>query len=193
MNQGSATRLLTDEELKQELQRRLFPQRFDEEEVNTFVVLDGASNEDLLDHLYDDPRPDFACLYRGELEPDMAEVAPYLVQLQPDTAFTDWLLDEGWGKHWGVFALSHSNLKTMIRHFRKFLMVRDPEGKQLLFRLYDPRVLREFLPPCNAQELAYLFGALIGYICEGEKQDSMMVYSMDGDGLKTKRIGGDGD
>ena len=44
------------------------------------------------------------CLYRGELQPDMAEVAPYLVKLDRDAPFTDWVLDRGWGNHWGVFA-----------------------------------------------------------------------------------------
>ena len=143
-------------------------------------MLDGASIPDLLDHLYGDPRPEFICLYRGELEPDMAEVAPYLVRLQPDAPFTDWLLVEGWGKHWGIFALSAADLPVMRRHFRTFLMVKNPEGKQVYFRYYDPRVLRTFLPTCNAEETATVFGPLITYLCEADKPEALLSFGIKG-------------
>src|SRR5207237_435347 len=136
------------EALKAALIPHLFPDQ-DERSVNTFAVLDGASIPDLLDQLYTKPRPEFVCLYRGELEPDIAEVAPYLVNLEPRTLFTDWLLTEGWGKHWGIFVHTTDGLKAIRTHLRKFLMVNDPEGKQTYFRYYDPRVLRVFLPTCN--------------------------------------------
>ena len=103
-------------------------------------------------------QPEFACLYRGELAPDMAEVAPYLVRLEPATEFADWVVSGGWGKHWGVFALAHATLREMRHHFRAFLTVYDPEGKPLLFRYYDPRVLRVYLPTCDARELETVFG-----------------------------------
>ena len=32
----------------------------------------------------------------GDLEPDMAEVAAYLVLLEVDSPFTQWVLTEGW-------------------------------------------------------------------------------------------------
>jgi len=46
----------------------------------------------------------------------------------------------------------------MRQHFRRFITVHDESGKPLLFRYYDPRVLRTFLPTCNAKELAEIFG-----------------------------------
>ncbi len=114
------------------LKRELLPQLFSaESDLNAFAVLDGASIPDLLDHLYGDPRPEFVCLYRGELKPDIAEIAPYLVRLEQNHPFTTWLFAEGWGKHWGIFALSEAGLKTVRTHFRKFLMVKDAEGSQL--------------------------------------------------------------
>src|SRR5215468_3484951 len=104
------------------LKRALFPHLFGaENELNAFAVLDGAAAPDLLDQLYGDPRPEFICLYRGDLEPDIAEIAPYLVRLEPGHPFTDWLLAEGWGKHWGIFAVSAAGLKTIRTHLRKFL------------------------------------------------------------------------
>jgi hypothetical protein len=165
VNSSSQAPTISPEALKQVLHAHLFPQ---EDGLNTYAVLDGASIPDLLDHLYGEARPEFACLYRGELEPDIAEVAPYLVLLKPGQPFTDWLLTEGWGKHWGIFAISPADFKATQKHFRTFLMVKDPDGKQLYFRYYDPRVLRIYLPTCNAAETATVFGPVRSYTLEDE-------------------------
>lgn len=140
---------------------------FSEEETNVFAVLDGAAVPDLLAH-FDRYEPEYVCLYRGELEPDMEEVAPYLARVEPGSEFAEWLIEQGWGKHWGVYVVSPEDLKAMRRHFRTFLIVHDSEGKPLYFRYYDPRVLRVYLPTCNAEELAVVFGPVASYILEGE-------------------------
>jgi hypothetical protein len=158
---------------KQVLLKNLFP---DDGETHTYAILDGASIPDLLDKLYADPRPEFVCLYRGELEPDMAEVAPYLVRLKPDEPFAKWVTAEGWGRHWGIFALSKADLKTVRKHFRTFLMVKDPDGKKLYFRYYDPRVFRVYLPTCNKAETATVFGPVGHYIFEDENPGKLLRF-----------------
>lgn len=143
--------------------------------LKTYAVIDGASAAGLLDQLYTEgKRPEFVCLYRGELEADIAEVAPYLVRLEPGTPFTDWLLMEGWGKNFGVFVRSVAGMDALRRHFRRFLRVQDPEGKTLYFRFYDPRVLKVFLPTCEVEELGALFGPLSCYLCEGDSSDILL-------------------
>ncbi len=171
--------------LKRALLDQLFP---GEEGVNAFAVLDGASVPELLKRLYGEAPPEFVCLYRGQLEPDMAEVAPYLVRLKEETPFTNWLMEEGWGKHWGIYVLAAANLKVMRRHFRTFLMVRDPEGKQVYFRYYDPRVLRIYLPTCTAQELGMVFGPVLRYGVEAEDAKALLLFQRDGTGLKRNQV-----
>ena len=141
----------------------------------TFVVLDGASVPGLLDKLAQ-WQPEFVCLYRGEVKPDLAAVAPYLVLMEPESDFAKWVLSEGWGKHWGIFAIVEADLRTMRQHFRRFLTVHDESGKPLLFRYYDPRVLRVYLPTCNAAELAEIFGPVQCYVAEGEEPDSVLRF-----------------
>jgi len=171
------------EAAKAALVPHLFPE---EDDLNTFAVLDGASNPDLRDQLHEH-KPEHICLYRGALEPDMAEVAPYLVLLKRDHPFTNLLLASGWGAHWGIFARAPVTLPEARRHFRQFLMVRDHEGKDLAFRYYDPRVLRIFLPTCDAEELESIFGPVARFYCEDEMRQAVM-FEIEESGLKTKLI-----
>jgi hypothetical protein len=106
----------------------------------------------------------------------MAEVAPYLVHLEASSEFTTWVLTQGWGEHWGIFAIASADLFEMRQHFRRFLTVYDANGKPLLFRYYDPRVLRVYLPTCNAEELATVFGPVLSFICEDESPNSALRF-----------------
>ncbi|MBA3805009.1 MAG: DUF4123 domain-containing protein [Acidobacteria bacterium] len=133
-------------------------------------------------------RPEYECLYRGELAPDLAEVAPYLVQLEPSSDFTNWILEHGWGKHWGIFATSTVDLRAMRRHFRTFLIVHDEEGKPLYFRFYDPRVLRVYLPTCNADELKSFFGPVITYTLEDKNSDVMLCIRITAGSVQEERM-----
>jgi hypothetical protein len=151
------------------------PHLFTEDAENVFALLDGASVPGLLQKLLQ-LKPEHECLYRGEVKPDIAEVAPYLVRLEPEAEFTEWVLEQGWGKHWGVFALSPAALATLRRHFRPLLIVHDADGKPLYFRYYDPRVLRTYLPTCNAQELAAMFGPVTCFIAEEEDPGTLLRF-----------------
>ncbi|MEE4378432.1 MAG: DUF4123 domain-containing protein [Candidatus Competibacteraceae bacterium] len=156
-------------------------------DATVYVVLDGASAPDLPQTLAR-LGVESVCLYRGELEPDVAQMAPYLAVFKPDTPFAEWVLEEGWGKHWGIFAISNANFRTMRKHFRTFLKVYGPDLKPLYFRYYDPRVLRTYLPTCNAKELRTVFGPVIRYIVEDEEPVALLKFQPDGEQVKRDQI-----
>lgn len=112
-------------------------------------------------------RLEFRCLYSGKLPRELEMVAPQLVELHPGNRLTAQLLDEGWGNAWGVY-LRTADPSNLRHHLRKFLKVQDEDGRRLLFRYYDPRVLRVYLPTCTAAELAQLFGPVQSYFSESE-------------------------
>jgi hypothetical protein len=141
---------------------------FADVDANVYAVIDGANCPDLLDRLYD-LRPEFTCLHSGDLAPDMAEVAPYLVRLILASPFTHWLVQDGWHRSWCIYLVSPTNLRTMRRHLRTLLMVYDPDGKPVYFRFYDPRVMRVYLPTCTAEEVAKVFGPIKVLLAEGEE------------------------
>ncbi|MBM3794523.1 MAG: DUF4123 domain-containing protein [Acidobacteria bacterium] len=154
--------------------------------LRSYAVLDGASIPELRQLLYDH-RPEHECLYLGELAQDIQQVAPYLVELEPDAPFTSLLLERGWGKHWGIFAQSAEGIRALRQHFRRFLTVYDPQGKAMLFRYYDPRVLRTYLPTCNADELGQLFGPVTGFLAEGESLRELLRFESQA-GKLVKRV-----
>jgi len=61
---------------------------FNEQPATVFAILDGASVGGLPANLASFS-PQHICLHRGELDPDLAEVAPYLAILERDAPFTD--------------------------------------------------------------------------------------------------------
>lgn len=156
-------------------------QLFGIESASLFAVLDGASVPGLLDKLKA-MKPENTCLFSGELAPDVAQTAPYLVSLARGHEFTDWVVAQGWGEHWGIFAAADeaTNFRQMRNHFRTFLMVRRYDGKSLYFRYYDPRVMRVYLPTCTADELAYVCGPIAAYFMESRDAAALLRFDADG-------------
>ena len=148
---------------------------FADDTLSVYSVLDGASVPNLRQKMYDED-PTRECLYRGDLQPDMAEVAPYLVRLDKVSRFTNWVIEQGWGNHWGIFALSQQDLGPLRRHFRTLLVVHDSNARPLYFRYYDPRVLRVYLPTCNASELAAIFGPVERYFLEASQPGEILTF-----------------
>jgi hypothetical protein len=140
-----------------------------------FAVLD-ASRDLRISGLVRASRERYRSLYEGKQADYLMDVAPYLVLLSENTNFLETLLREGWGKSWGVFVASEADLTALRGHLRRFLLVRTPKGSLVYFRYYDPRVLRVYLPTCNAAETQYLFGPINAYLCEDETPDTLLVF-----------------
>lgn len=157
---------------------RGFLQRLVGRDVPAYALLDGARDPRVFDFAASGSAP-YECLYAGNLPYELAEVAPYLVQLLPDQPLPGEILDAGWGESWGVFLQSTAPLETLRRHFRRFLRVKTEDGRQLLFRFYDPRVLRAYLPTCNDEELATFFGPVDRFLVEAHGGDGLDVYTFE--------------
>lgn len=146
-----------------------------EEPTYVYAILDAARDERIYPALLE-ADSEYYCLYRGDVAEELAEVAPYLVALEPQAPFTTWLTSEGWGDSWGIFLQASASLDELRRHFRRFLMVYDEAGKPLYFRYYDPRVWRTYLPTCNAEELAAVFGPVACYVLEDVEPNVLLRF-----------------
>ena len=147
-----------------------------------YAILDGAHDKRIYPNvLLAGAR--YECLYRGRIPEKLAKAAPYLLELRPNTDFTNWLFKYGWGDSWGIFLTSSASFDILRRHFRRFLKVRDHRGKRLYFRFYDLRVLRVYLPTCNKHERDYVFGPVEGFHVETEDATTVRDYTRSDVGL----------
>jgi hypothetical protein len=68
------------------------------------------------------------------------------------------------------------------------LVVRDSSGNRLVFRYYDPRVLRVYLPTCVTAELRTVFGPIEGFWTESESPEKMLEFRFRDRGLEERTI-----
>lgn len=116
-------------------------------------------------------------LYDGVQGQLLAGVAPYLVALPhapgSGPSLLSVLVAEGWGRSWGVYLTCRRPFAEVRRHLRRLLMVDvetpGPRPERAYFRFYDPRVLRAFLPACNARQREEMFGDIESFWMEGEE------------------------
>jgi len=144
--------------------------------TNLYAILDAARDDSILTKL-STFSVEAVSLYRGEPEETLATVAPYLVDLGRNTSLTRWLVTAGWGQSWGILLTSPNSIEELRRHFRHFLLVRNPEGNELYFRFYDPRVLRVYLPTCTAPETQQFFGPITAFFLESEDASEVLEFT----------------
>ena len=168
-----------DKDMTETLRRHLFAKK----DADIYAVLDGAAIPDLLDTL-DDSKPLHACLFQNADNSRVIKATPYLVRLSPQSSFTEWLLVEYPGKHWGLLAMvpEQTPFIDLRNHFQQWLRVRLPDEKTALFRYYDPRVGNIFLPACNQRELQAFFRTVNSYVIgntlKNENQAWFIEYSL---------------
>jgi len=162
------------------LRNRLFA----DPQMGVYAVIDGASAPGLQSRIYND-ECEYRCLFTGNLVPDLMEAAPYVVKLERESSFTDWILNDGWGEHWGIFAVSKMDIREIRQHLRSFLRVESPEGNNLVFRFYDPRVFRVFIPTCDESQLKIIFSEIEYFLLEGEDSAKIINFHLGENGLKS--------
>jgi hypothetical protein len=159
-----------------------------------YALLDGARDPRIFGAV-DASYQDKYCLYSGErrwpgedLGWDLVGISPYLVEMDKSIDLTDVFLRQGWNESWGVFCRSDAGISRLRNHFRGLLVVRSETNKKLLFRFYDPRVLRAYLPTCTASELRTVFGPVDAFVMPGAEPGTALECRFDGMQLIQKEL-----
>jgi hypothetical protein len=133
-----------------------------------WAVLDGART-DRIRVLLRESVEQYQSLYQGPKGDALAEAAPYLVSLPPGSRLLPSLVDEGWGRAWGIFLTCSQPFQEVRRHLRKLLMAEAEGGAERLYlRFYDPRVLRGLLTTFSAEQRQEFFGPVECALLEDE-------------------------
>ena len=152
---------------------------------DVWAIVDGARDRRIWGMLRDSSLK-YSCLYAGTIARELEMAAPHLVQLEYRNAHSRELIQSAWGNSWGVFLKCDGTLDAVRRHFRQFLSVRDASGRLLVFRYYDPRVFRVYLPTCRSQELRTVFGPIECFWVEDAHPGTMVEFRFDNFGLVRK-------
>lgn len=151
------------------------------------MILDAARDSRIFPMLLE-CHLEYSCLYSGTLPPLLSMAAPYLVRLEYDYRDTRRFILHAWGNSWGVFLHCDESSKSLRRHLRELLVVRDAQDQKLLFRYYDPRVLRVYLPTCTPGELRSVFGPVNKFWLEDESSGTLIAFSFTSGQLTTEKI-----
>ncbi|MGA2703392.1 MAG: DUF4123 domain-containing protein [Isosphaeraceae bacterium] len=147
-----------------------------------FAILDAARDPIVHLRIHECPEQKQS-LYEGPEAARLAFVAPYLISLPKRSPFLEQLVREGWGNSWGVYMTCDRPFEEVRKHLRHFLTVELEGGKKVLFRFYDPRVLRVFLPTCTSKESAEFHGPISHYLIEADSDDLLLQFAHGGAGL----------
>lgn len=170
-------------EQRDQILRTLWPDG-PKSKLGVWAILDCARDPKIYLALLES-RLEFRCLYSGKLPRELELVAPQLVELTPTSRLTARWLDEGWGQSWGVL-LKIDDPSNLRHHLRKFLKVRDEDDRRLIFRFYDPRVLRAYLPTCTADEWREFFGPITNYLAEDHDGARLREFGVKGELLASR-------
>ena len=134
-----------------------------DDELRLYALLDACDEGRILTKIAE-LENQIVSLYRGKAEKDLFAFAPYVARV--DTDLLSWITAELSGTPWGYFISvpNSCDLVAIRKHFRKFLMVMGPDGKELYFRFYDPRIIRTFLESSTESEVAEFFGPIIRFV-----------------------------
>lgn len=143
-----------------------------------YGVFDAARSREVLPTLLSSGEP-CSSLFEERPPAPLKGVAPYIVRLDQSRGLGHRSLVEGWGTRWGIFVRAPTHLEGVRRQLRRSLMARDPNGRTLLFRFYDPRILRLYLPTCTPAELSQFFGGIEAFYAFDDDEPVVDAFTRD--------------
>lgn len=115
------------------------------------------------------------CLYTGKAQEKYGHFTPHLVRVTPD--ILKLIEQKCWqDEGWGYFFISQAPLQKLRRHFKSWLLVDTPEGKNAMFRLQDWRMIYTYCLVSDAQELNAIFGPVDSFIFASAQGPSIEIY-----------------
>lgn len=126
--------------------------------MRTYAVLD-ASKATNLPELLERSGLEHRCLFKGPAFEELKNVAPWIVLLEDNNAFTRHLFTRSkanwhlWDEEPGIYVRSYAALDDLWRHFRKFTRIQDEGRKWHFFKFWEPRITYKLPVHQSSREL----------------------------------------
>ena len=150
-------------------------QQAEKEQCDLFGIIDSARNEDVFRHLITG-NVKYKSLFEGTMDEQSYGVSGFLVECKKESSLFKWMTTEAWGDSCCIFFTSNASFEDLFKHFQKFNRVYLEGDEVVLFRYYDPRVFRVYLPTCNRGEVEMFFGNILTFIAETENPEMLTVF-----------------
>lgn len=146
-----------------------------------YGVLDCAIDPALYAHI-ERLEPDQAVCLFERVPIQVKRASPHLVELAPTDPLSRLWRTQGWRGNWGVLLSSRRDLTATKLRLKHFTQVRLPDGSgPVLFRFWDPRVLRTYLPLVEGPDVAGWFKDIDRWIVPTEDaQGSLRMTAVNG-------------
>ncbi len=146
------------------------------EECQLYGIIDSARNEDVFRYLISG-NATYQSLLEGTMDVHSFGASGFLVECKKDSLLFNWMTTEAWGDSCCIFFTSKSPFEELFIHLQQFNRVYIEDEDVVLFRYYDPRVLRVYLPTCNHNEIETFFGDIKTFFAEDKDPSEVITFS----------------
>lgn len=153
-------------------------ERAEKEDCHLYGIVDSARNDEVFRYLVTgDVR--YKSLFEDTMDVQSYGVSGFLVECKKESPLFQWMTTDAWGDNSSIFFTSKASFEDLFSHFQKFNRVYLEGDDVVLFRYYDPRVLRNYLPTCNQVEIETFFGEVGSFFAESDTPEVIYVFKQD--------------
>jgi hypothetical protein len=156
--------------------------RYKKSEQKLYAILDAGRSEaiylgiDAVEHYN---------LFDEEIAQQLAEAAPYLIELSMDCDYSKEILMQEYGNNSMLFIYSCEDIAILVNFFRQYTrMIVDKQ--EAIFAFYDPRVFHRFMRNAGDEEMKAFFSLVEQYACEESEAKKRLVCYTYEDKLKLR-------
>ncbi len=149
----------------------------------TYLIYDTALNGVYTLMLLQGRYPVSCCLFAGTKDDALFDVAPYLFLI--DDSFYELDRLPMISLEAIILAETDKDIKTLATHFREFIYS-IVDGQEYYFRFWDARILKNYLPKCEPEQLHYFFGDITSFKTDGSNSGSSIVFDIHKEKLRIK-------
>jgi len=163
------------EESKQVSVSEFLLERAEKEDCHLYSIVDSARNDEVFRYLVTGD-VQYKSLFEDTMDVQSYGVSGFLVECKKESPLFQWMTSDAWGDNSSIFFTSKASFEDLFSHFQKFNRVYLEGDDIVLFRYYDPRVSRTYLPTCNRNEIEIFFGDVKSFFAESDKPEVIHVF-----------------